>query len=84
MGLTQYLNEVQRYYVNNTINVGNMPEEKTTLVRIETSIYTRLQNFLKGKVPFKSASSYIGELIVKALNSEPQIAPEEKEEDSQV
>lgn len=80
MGLTQYLNEVQRYYVNNTINVGNM-KEKTTLVRIETSIYTRLQNFLKGKVPFKSASSYIGELIVKALNSESQIAPEEKEED---
>jgi len=56
-------------------------KEKTTLVRIETSIYTRLQNFLKGKVPFKSASSYIGELIVKALNSESQISPEEKEED---
>ncbi len=84
MGLTQYLNEVRDIQTIISNNVGNMPDEKTTLVRIETSIYTRLQNFLKGKVPFKSASSYIGELIVKALNSEPQIAPEEKEEDSQV
>ena len=61
-----------------------MVEEKTTLVRIETSIYKRLQEYLKGKVPFKSASSYIGELIIKSLNSDAQISPGEKEEDSQV
>jgi hypothetical protein len=58
-----------------------MKDEKTTLVRIDASIYSRLQEFLKGKVPFKSASSYIGELIVKSLNSESQISPEEKKED---
>lgn len=55
-------------------------KDKTSLVRIETSIYTRLQEFLSGKTPFKSASSYIGELVVKALNSESQINADKKEQ----
>ena len=57
--------------IYNTNNVGNMTE-KTTLVRIDSSIYLRLQEYLKGKVPFKSASSFIGELVVNALNSDAQ------------
>lgn len=46
--------------------------EKTTLVRIDTTIYLRLQDFLKDKVPFKSASSFIGELVVNALDLDAQ------------
>ena len=61
-----------------------MVEEKTTLVRIETSIYKRLQEYLKGKVPFKSASSFIGELVLKALKTDVQISPGEKKEEQDV
>tara|TARA_R100000656_G_scaffold22497_1_gene20001 strand:+ start:186 stop:383 length:198 start_codon:yes stop_codon:yes gene_type:complete len=55
--------------------------QKTTLVRIDSSIYTNLQDFLRGIVPFKSASSYIGELIVKDLNLESQNSADEYKED---
>ena len=61
-----------------------MIEEKTTLVRIETSIYKRLQEYLKGKVPFKSASSFIGELVLNALKSDPQISTGEKKDEEKV
>ena len=70
-----------RYLNYNTSNVGNMTE-KTTLVRIDTSIYLRLQEYLKGKVPFKSASSFIGELVENALISDAQnrLSDEEDEQ----
>ena len=57
-----------------------MTEQKTTLVRINLTIYNRLQSHLKGKVPFKSASSFVGELILDALKTESQINAETKEE----
>ena len=60
------------------------PSQKTTLVRIDTTIYLRLQEHLKGKVPFKSASSYIGELVVNALNSDAQISTGETKDESKV
>jgi len=72
-----------RYLNYNTSNVGNMTE-KTTLVRIDTSIYLRLQEYLKGKVPFKSASSFIGELVENALNSHAQDRHSDKEDDKWV
>ena len=61
-----------------------MIEEKTTLVRIDSSIYKRLQEYLKGKVPFKSASSFIGELVLNALKTDAQISPGEKKEGQDV
>ena len=58
--------------------------EKTTLVRIETSIYLLLKEHLKGRVPFKSASSFIGELILNALKTESQISTGEKKDEEKV
>ena len=52
--------------------------------RIDASIYSSLQEFLKGKVPFKSASSYIGELVLNALESESQISTGEKKDEGKV
>ena len=72
-----------RYLNYNTINVGNMTE-KTTLVRIDTSIYLRLQEYLKGKVPFKSASSFIGELVENALISHAQNRHSDEEDEQWV
>jgi len=42
----------------------------------------RLQEYLKGKVPFKSASSFIGELVENALISDAQnrLSDEEDEQ----
>ena len=54
---------------------------KTTVVRIDSSIHSQLMEHLKGKVPFKSASSFVGELILDALKTESQINAETKEED---
>ena len=58
--------------------------EKTVQVRIETSIYLLLKEHLKGKVPFKSASSFIGELVLKALKSDAQISTGEKKDEEKV
>ena len=58
--------------------------EKTVQVRIETSIYLLLKEHLKGRVPFKSASSFIGELILNALKTESQISTGEKKDEEKV
>ena len=58
--------------------------EKTVQVRIETSIYLLLKEHLKGRVPFKSASSFIGELILNALKSDAQISTGEKKDEEKV
>tara|TARA_R100000781_G_scaffold112980_1_gene80750 strand:+ start:241 stop:423 length:183 start_codon:yes stop_codon:yes gene_type:complete len=59
-------------------------KEKTVQIRIETSIYLLLKEHLKGKVPFKSASSFIGELILNALKTDVQISTGEKEDEQWV
>ena len=58
--------------------------EKTVQVRIETSIYLLLKEHLKGRVPFKSASSFIGELILNALKTDAQISTGEKKDEQWV
>ena len=59
-------------------------KEKTVQVRIETSIYLLLKEHLKGRVPFKSASSFIGELILNALKTDAQISTGEKKDEQWV
>ena len=59
-------------------------KEKTVQVRIETSIYLLLKEHLKGRVPFKSASSFIGELILNALKSDAQNRHSDKKRTEEV